>query len=49
MEKRDRSKRFVWDDGDMTIEFPHKNDEKKAKDFNAMKDKKKGLKKDEKK
>ena len=49
MAKHDRSKRFAWDAGDMTIEFPQKNDEKKAQDFNAMKDKKKGLKKNEKK
>ena len=41
--------RFMWDEGESTIEFPDKEEKKiKAQDFNAIKDKKKELKKDEK-
>lgn len=45
--KNDRSDKFVWDDGDVTIEFPKKDENKKAKKFNEVVENKKGDENDE--
>ena len=47
MKDESRRKYWAWGAGDVTITFPEE-EKKKAQDFNAIKNKKKELKKDEK-